>query len=710
MKKIISILIAVCLMMTSSIAYAFSYQKSGLTRREHSIEYLRSQLKKFYKDKEKRDELISLIAKYYKDKDRDDDKDEEDEEDLMIFIDGEEIDWKGSQVIKHDKILIPVKPIINGLGAQLAWNERTKIATITKGDIKIVINLKEKVITVNGREVKPNILIKSKNKNKSIALFKFIAEVLGRKTDTDYDDYVAIIDDEDIISINDNTIGTGLNQFEYSGEWAYSRQTGAYEGDNHWSNKKNSFYQIRFTGTQIKVYGSRASSYGIAAVSIDGGPEKMVDLYSARRVDNVLLYQSSDLPNGQHIIKVRLTGTKNKKSTNYYVAADRVEVHGADPTSDKAGTGLRGEYFNNKNFTDCKLTRVDGTINFNWGLGSPVPAIDADTFSVRWTGKIEPLHSEEYTFYTVSDDGVRLWVNGTKIIDNWNDHSAVENKGTIALRAGQKYDIKLEYYDNTKNAVLKLLWSSESQAKQIIPKTQLYAYDNSDTSPPTVPANLIAAAVSPNQVNLSWTASADNVGVLGYKVYRNNEHIATVVDGTTYSDLGLEAETVYVYAVSAIDRTGNTSGKSPIAVVVTPADSPVNAALNKTASSDSNLEGYGASNANDGNTSTSWYAEDGKINHWWKVDLGSSYNLNGTEIIWPLSNKVYKYMIEVSADNTNWTVQVNKTNNTSSGQTQKDNFSANSVRYVRVTITGLDAGCWAGMSEIKVFGKPTATT
>ncbi len=138
------------------------------------------------------------------------------------------------------------------------------------------------------------------------------------------------------------------------------------------------------------------------------------------------------------------------------------------------GMGLMGQYFDNIDLTGQKLTRNDSTVNFNWGTGSPDSSMGVDTFSARWTGQIQPLYSETYTFYTTSDDGVRLWVNGTEIINNWTDHGATENSGTIALTAGVKYDIKLEYYDDTGGATCTLSWSSTSQTKQIIPRNRLY--------------------------------------------------------------------------------------------------------------------------------------------------------------------------------------------------------------------------------------------
>jgi glucose/arabinose dehydrogenase len=138
------------------------------------------------------------------------------------------------------------------------------------------------------------------------------------------------------------------------------------------------------------------------------------------------------------------------------------------------GTGLRAEYFDNQNFSGANVTRIDATVDFNWGTSAPVAGIGPDTFSIRWTGQVMPRYSETYTFYTTSDDGVRLWVNGQKLIDNWTDHAPTENSGSITLVAGRKYSIVLEYYESVGGAVARLAWSSPSQAKQIVPQRWLY--------------------------------------------------------------------------------------------------------------------------------------------------------------------------------------------------------------------------------------------
>jgi glucose/arabinose dehydrogenase len=157
-----------------------------------------------------------------------------------------------------------------------------------------------------------------------------------------------------------------------------------------------------------------------------------------------------------------------------------------------SGTGLKGEYFDNIDFTNLKLTRTDPTVNFNWRSGSPNSAIGADTFSVRWTGQVQARFSESYTFYTSSDDGIRLWVNGQQIINQWVNQAAKEVSSKITLVAGQKYDIKLEYFENTGNASSKLSWSSASQVKQIIPQAQLF---NTVETPPVPPVPPVPPSV-----------------------------------------------------------------------------------------------------------------------------------------------------------------------------------------------------------------------
>ena len=157
-----------------------------------------------------------------------------------------------------------------------------------------------------------------------------------------------------------------------------------------------------------------------------------------------------------------------------YTATYRVSTGGSV-------NGLRATYYNNIDLTGTTVTRVDPTIDFTWGSGSPSPSVGADTFSARWTGQVEPQFTGTYTFYTVSDDGVRLWVNGQQIVNNWTNHAPTENSGTIALTAGQRYDIRLEFFENAGGATARLLWSSASVPKAVVPSARLFTTSSGPT-------------------------------------------------------------------------------------------------------------------------------------------------------------------------------------------------------------------------------------
>jgi fibro-slime domain-containing protein len=107
-------------------------------------------------------------------------------------------------------------------------------------------------------------------------------------------------------------------------------------------------------------------------------------------------------------------------------------------------------------------------VYFDWGTAAPAAGMPTDSFQIRWTGTVTPAFSETYTFYTQSNDGVRLWVDNQLVIDAWTNHNSREDSGTIALQAGQSYDLRLEYYDNSSSALVWLSWSSASQGKQLV--------------------------------------------------------------------------------------------------------------------------------------------------------------------------------------------------------------------------------------------------
>ncbi len=137
-----------------------------------------------------------------------------------------------------------------------------------------------------------------------------------------------------------------------------------------------------------------------------------------------------------------------------------------------SGIGLRGAYWSNTTAAAFSapgfsvpptLDRKDAVVNFNWGNGSPDPKISSDTFTARWTGAVQPQFNETYTFYTTTDDGVRLWVNGQLLIDQWVDQGPTEWSGSISLIAQQRYNIQMDYYENAGGAVATLSWCTRSR-------------------------------------------------------------------------------------------------------------------------------------------------------------------------------------------------------------------------------------------------------
>jgi GH35 family endo-1,4-beta-xylanase len=149
--------------------------------------------------------------------------------------------------------------------------------------------------------------------------------------------------------------------------------------------------------------------------------------------------------------------------------------------------GLTATYFDDGDLTGTTVTRIDPFIDFDFGEGSPAPGIGAETFSARWTGQVRPEYTEDYTVYAKSDNGVRLWVNGVLVINNWTSHLETENASPrLPFVAGRSYDVRLEYYDDTGRAAVKLLWSSASVPKAIIPTERL-----SPGTPPPVTGQIL---------------------------------------------------------------------------------------------------------------------------------------------------------------------------------------------------------------------------
>ena len=116
--------------------------------------------------------------------------------------------------------------------------------------------------------------------------------------------------------------------------------------------------------------------------------------------------------------------------------------------------------------------------------------------------------SGAYTFATESDDGVRLWINNQQVINNWTDHGATTNTSApITLTAGVSYDVRLEFYDRTGGAIIRLLWSYPGQSQVIIPQSALFP--PGANLPPTLNAGPDQTIALPAPVSLAGAASDD---------------------------------------------------------------------------------------------------------------------------------------------------------------------------------------------------------
>lgn len=241
------------------------------------------------------------------------------------------------------------------------------------------------------------------------------------------------------------------------------------------------------------------------------------------------------------------------------------------------GTGLLGQYWSNSfptaPYTGAPtLTRTDATVNFNWGTGSPDPTISVDHFTARWTGSVQPQFDEDYTFYVTSDDGARLflWLNGQKttVVDSWVDQGPTEHSGTVTMRAGQRYTIEMDYYENGGGAVATLSWSSPSTAKAIIPTVQLYPV----TNPPPIaaissPVNN-STYVATASVTVSATANSQHNTLKEVDFFANSTFLGAVSNAPfTLTATGLSQNTYQLKAV-AQDITGLSGTSAPVTITV----------------------------------------------------------------------------------------------------------------------------------------------
>ncbi len=214
------------------------------------------------------------------------------------------------------------------------------------------------------------------------------------------------------------------------------------------------------------------------------------------------------------------------------------------------------------------LVRTDATVNFNWITTPPAASIGLTNFCVRWRGSIQPEYSETYTFTTDTDSGVRLYVNGQLLINEWVNQPATAWSNTITLTAQQRYNLEMDFYNQIGGAQAQLYWSSPSTPNAIIPQTQLYPV----TNPP--PAVVLTSPASGStftaSATVSLSADADAMyNPLSFVSFYTNGILVGSVSNAPYAFTvtGLVAWS-YTLTATATDGSGLTGTSAPVAVTV----------------------------------------------------------------------------------------------------------------------------------------------
>jgi hypothetical protein len=182
---------------------------------------------------------------------------------------------------------------------------------------------------------------------------------------------VTITVNQSVITLNDRTIGTGQNQFEYvtTAQWAViTDQAGNYNSDFTQSATSGAYVNIRFTGTRIAIYGKKKPDSGIGAFSIDGGTETDGDFYAATETFQSKVWESPVLPYGTHILKVRMKNAKIAASTGYLCRIDYAVVTnaGTGQTLSKNNTEVASLQLDRQSSASAlSLQYVGGNVTFD---------------------------------------------------------------------------------------------------------------------------------------------------------------------------------------------------------------------------------------------------------------------------------------------------------------------------------------------------------
>lgn len=201
----------------------------------------------------------------------------------------------------------------------------------------------------------------------------------------------------------------------------------------------------------------RKSIRSIAVIGTDAG-EARLGGYSSEGNDKISILRGIRAKLGAGV-DVRFAPGPGRFAVQYVPVPAENLVTVADG---KRTPGLAAEYFDNNTLAgEPRVKRQDARVDFGWTLNSPARGIPFDWYSVRWTGKLVAPATETVRFGVEGNDGYRLYFNGALLIDDWQKKSYGSTLREVQLEAGREYDLRLEYFESTGNARVKLVWSHD---------------------------------------------------------------------------------------------------------------------------------------------------------------------------------------------------------------------------------------------------------
>lgn len=213
-------------------------------------------------------------------------------------------------------------------------------------------------------------------------------------------------------------------------------------------------------------------------------------------------------------------------------------------TALKPFQGLAASYYANEHLNGpVALSRIDKNVDFQWGSGGPGTPVGNDSFSARWVGSVTAPATESLSLVLRSDDGIRLWVDGALVINDWIARSSTDSIYTFAATAGRKYALRIEYFERTGGAVAQLLWQSASIPRQVIPAAAL-----TPAAPFTLP--LVASSVV-NPAFLEGTRTAGTLITATAGSPSTNVPVPSLGDVAFYLDVPLSASATTEALVSS---------------------------------------------------------------------------------------------------------------------------------------------------------------